>query len=95
MSKLENLLKIAKTKHKIDGVVHGGISSNFQKQKFEKICSKLKLISFGPLWKLSPIEYMNSLLNSNFIFIITSVTSDGLDDKWLGIPITKSHLNDP
>ena len=93
LSNLENLLQVAKTRHKIDGVVHGGISSNFQKQKFEKICSKLNLIPFGPLWKLSPIEYMNGLLDSKFTFIITSVTSDGLDDTWLGTTITKSHLS--
>ena len=91
---LFNLLKIAKTKYKIDGVVHGGISSTFQKKKFENVCSKLDLVPFGPLWKSSPNEYMNNLLDSNFIFIITSVTSDGLDSKWLGIPITKSHLYD-
>ena len=92
LSTLRNLLKMAKNKYKIDGIVHGGISSNFQKQKFEKICSTLNLIPLGPLWNLSPIEYMNNLIDSKFIFIITSVTSDGLDDKWLGTPITKNHL---
>ena len=91
---LLNLLKIAKTKYKIDGIVHGGISSNFQKQKFERICSKLNLKSFAPLWKSSPNKYMNNLLDAKFTFIITSVTSDGLDGKWLGIPVTKSHLDD-
>jgi len=84
----------AKIKYKIDGVVHGGISSTFQKKKFENVCSKLDLIPFGPLWNSNPNEYMNNLLDSNFTFIITSVTSDGLDDKWLGIPVTKSHLYD-
>ena len=94
LSEIINLLRIAKTKYKIDGVVHGGLSSNFQKQKFEHICSKLDLTSFGPLWNSSPNEYMNNLLESKFTFIITSVTSDGLDEKWLGIPVTKPHLND-
>ena len=94
ISNIIHLLKIAKTKYKIDGVVHGGISSNFQKQKFETICSELDLVSFVPLWKSSPKEYMNDLLGSKFVFIITSVTSDGLDDTWLGIPMTKSNLDD-
>ena len=94
ISHIIDLLKIAKTNYKIDGIVHGGISSNFQKQKFENICSELDLIAFGPLWRSSPNEYMNNLLDSKFTFIITSVTSDGLDEKWLGIPVTKSHLDD-
>ena len=94
LSNITNLLKIAKTKYKIDGIVHGGISSNFQKRKFENICSKLNLISFVPLWKSPPNTYMKNLLDSNFTFIVTSVTTDGLDGKWLGIPITKSHIDD-
>ena len=37
-----------------------------------------------PLWGINPKEYMDSLLNSNFKFILTSVSSDGLDETWLG-----------
>ena len=37
-----------------------------------------------PLWKTNPKEYMINLLNSNFKFILTSVSSDGLDETWLG-----------
>ena len=33
-------------------------------------------------------------MRRKFIFIITSVSSDGLDDKWLGISITKSNLSE-
>ena len=57
----------------------------FKNKNLKTICSKLDLISFGPFWNLLLIEYMNNLLDSKFTFIITSVTSDGLDDKWLGI----------
>ena len=94
LSHLIRLLKIAKTNYKIDGIVHGGISSTFQKQKFENVCCKLDLISFAPLWHSSPNEYMNDLLRSKFDFIMTSVTSDGLGDEWLGITVTKPHLDD-
>ena len=31
-----------------------------------------------------PKEYMNELINSGFKFILTSVSSDGLDERWLG-----------
>ena len=64
--------------------VHGGISSEFQKKKFEKICKEDNLDIITPLWKTNPKEYMINLLNSNFKFILTSVSSDGLDETWLG-----------
>jgi len=37
-------------------------------------------------------EYMENLLESNFHFIPISVTSDGLDESWLGKEITQEDL---
>jgi len=90
---LEQLLKNAKEQFHVDGLVHGGIKSNFQKEKFEIICSKLDLIPITPLWNTEPEQYMNDLLDSNFSFIMTSVTCDGLDDSWLGKIISKSNVD--
>lgn len=90
---LENLLKKAKAEFHIEGLVHGGIQSQFQKEKFESICSKLGLVSIAPLWGTAPEQYMHDLLNSNFSFILTTVSSDGLDDRWLGRSISASDVD--
>lgn len=90
---IEKLLKDAKEKFQIDGLVHGGIKSNFQKEKFKLVCSKLNLKVIAPLWDLEPYSYMNELIDSKFNFIITSVSSDGLDDSWLGKTISKSDIS--
>ncbi len=90
---LENLLQNAKDQFQIEGLVHGGIKSKFQKDKFENVCSKLNLIVMAPLWDLEPEEYMNELIDSKFDFIMTTVSSDGLDDSWLGKIITKSDIS--
>jgi len=92
LSLLENLLQNAKDQYQIEGLVHGGIKSNFQKDKFETVCSKLNLIVIAPLWNAEPEQYMNELIDSNFEFIMTTVSSDGLDDSWLGKSISKSDL---
>ena len=84
MSVLEALIEKARVDFQIDGLAHGGISSEFQKKKFEKICKEDNLNIITPLWKTNPKEYMINLLNSNFKFILTSVSSDGLDETWLG-----------
>ncbi|MBT5200906.1 MAG: diphthine--ammonia ligase [Thaumarchaeota archaeon] len=90
---LESLLKTAKEKFHIEGLVHGGIKSKFQKEKFESLCLKLDLIAITPLWDSEPEKYMDDLVDSNFDFIMTTVSSDGLDDKWLGKSISKSDVN--
>jgi diphthine-ammonia ligase len=89
---MEKLLQNAKKEFQIDGLVHGGIKSKFQKEKFETLCLKLNLISIAPLWETEPKKYMNDLLDSNFHFMMTTVSSDGLDEQWLGKLITKSDI---
>ena len=90
---LEQLIQKSIDQYQIQGLVHGGIKSNFQKEKFETLCSKLNLLSISPLWDLEPEKYLNDLVESNFNFIITSVSSDGLDDTWLGKSISKFDIN--
>ena len=89
---LENLLKKAKEQFNIEGLVHGGIKSQFQKEKFETLCKKLDLVAVAPLWNTEPEQYMNDLLDSDFNFIMITVSSDGLDDTWLGKLISKSDV---
>lgn len=89
---IEKLLTRAKQYFKIEGIVHGGIRSEFQKKNFENICNKLNLSIFSPLWHFDPKKYMNNLILDNFEFIITSVSSGGLDDRWLGKKIGKKEL---
>lgn len=92
LSVLSTLLQKAKEKFNIEGLVHGGIKSQFQKEKFESLCVEMDLISLAPLWGTDPLQYMNELIDNNFNFIMTTVTSDGLDDTWLGKPILKSEI---
>jgi len=74
-------------------LVHGGISSEFQKKCFEKICKENGLKTITPLWKINAKEYMNDLIDSKFKFILTSVSSDGLDETWLGKIITAYDIS--
>jgi len=93
MNVFKTLLEKAKLDFKIDGLVHGGISSEFQKKSFEKICKETNLDIISPLWGMNPKEYMDNLLNSNFEFILTSISSDGLDETWLGKIISTDDIS--
>ena len=44
------------------------------------------------MWESEPKKYMNDLLESDFHFMMTTVSSDGLDDQWLGKLISKSDV---
>jgi len=71
LSVLSTLLQKAKERFHIEGLVHGGIKSQFQKEKFESLCVELDLVSVTPLWGTDPLHYMNELIDNNFNFIIS------------------------
>ena len=89
---LEKILIQAIDQYQIEGVVHGGIQSQFQKEKFENLCIKLNLKIIAPIWNRTSLEYMTELISENFEFIVISVSSGGLDDSWLGKIITKNDI---
>jgi len=89
---VKKILTKAKNDFGIEGLVHGGILSEFQKKYFSEICSTLNISLLSPIWGKNPKEYMKDLINSNFHFIITSVSSDGLDKSWLGKEIKLEDL---
>lgn len=88
---LEDLVDNARERFGITGLVHGGMSSRFQKTRFEDVCSRLNLTAVSPLWGMRPLEYMTGLVQ-RFDFVMTSVSSDGLDDSWLGRIITPEDI---
>ena len=92
MDVLDGLLHEAKTEFGIQGVVHGGIMSRFQKERFELLCRNHTLDLVSPVWGIPPEQYMRSLLDSSIVFIVTAVSSDGLDDSWLGRTISSSDV---
>ena len=89
LQELQDLLEKAKKDFGIEGIVHGGLFSDYQRIRFETIGNNLNLKVVSPLWKVDQKNYLKELLDSKFKFIITSVTSAGLDETWLGREITR------
>lgn len=90
---LEEILIKAKKEYGIRGIVHGGILSEYQRKQFQQISQSLDVVLISPLWKKDEKEYLKNLLESKFHFMTISVTSDGLDETWLGKEITKEDLD--
>ncbi|MBN1376703.1 TIGR00289 family protein [Candidatus Woesearchaeota archaeon] len=90
---LEKLLLKAKQMHKIDGVITGAIFSSYQRDRIEKICDRLGLKIFSPLWHINQETEIREIVNNNFNVIISSVAAYGLDKNWLGKRIDNNMID--
>ncbi|MBD0298865.1 MAG: diphthine--ammonia ligase, partial [Nitrososphaera sp.] len=89
---LEEAIVQAKSLYGIEGIVHGGISSNYQKQAFEQVCVRQGITAVTPLWNSDPERYITELVNRGFRIIIAGVSTMGLDKKWLGTELDKESI---
>jgi diphthine-ammonia ligase len=76
----------------IDGIVSGAIRSDYQKTRLERMCERLGIKSFTPLWHQSSESHMDGLVSNGFQVMITGVSSEGLTDEWLGHVLTAESL---
>ena len=88
IDELENAIR-SSIGNEIDALVVGALRSDYQKTRIERMCEKLGIISFCPMWHHDPKLHMNSLIEHGFDVRIISVSSEGLDESWLGEKITK------
>jgi len=91
---LEKAIKIAKEKYKIQGIVTGAVASVYQAARIQKICDKLELECFNPLWQKDQIELLEELIKAKFNIIITGVAAYPLNEKWLGRKIDTNFIKD-
>ena len=78
----------------IDALIVGALRSDYQKTRIERMCEKLGLISYCPLWHHNPQGHMHSLIEHGFDVRIVSVSTDGLGEEWLGQKITQDSLEE-
>jgi diphthine-ammonia ligase len=90
---LEKVLKKAKEKYKIEGIVNGALYSNYQRERIEKICDKLGLKVFSPLWHINQEQEMRDIIKKGFRFILVKIAADGLNKDWLGKVITNKDID--
>ncbi|MGA2680361.1 MAG: diphthine--ammonia ligase [Candidatus Bathyarchaeia archaeon] len=81
---LEGAIVTAVKEFKIQGVVTGAVESVYQAERVQRICNKLDLWCFNPLWKHDQKALLEELLERCFKVIISGVFAYPLDEKWLG-----------
>jgi ABC transporter with metal-binding/Fe-S-binding domain ATP-binding protein len=91
---LERVIKKAKNNYKINAIVSGALASNYQKSRIQKICDKLKLKCFNPLWHKDEFKYLDELIKNKFRVIVTGVSAYPFDASWLGRKIDKKFIKE-
>ncbi|MEK6905426.1 MAG: diphthine--ammonia ligase, partial [Nanoarchaeota archaeon] len=89
---LETAFKKAKEQYQIEGIVSGALFSTYQRDRIEKICDKIGLKIFSPLWHKPQDKHMQDLLEKGFEIVLTAVAAEGLDKDWLGRRITSMDV---
>jgi diphthine-ammonia ligase len=92
MKALEETILQVKSTYGINGIVHGGISSNYQKEAFEQVCARQKIGAVVPLWNLESERYLDELIRRGFHIIITAVSAMGLESEWLGRELNQESI---
>ncbi len=92
---LNQVVQWAMQNYNIDGILHGGIRSIYQRDRFEHIAKSNNLAVVSPVWRNGPaIQYMSDIIQAGFKFIIQSVSAGGLNEDWLGRLITTPDIKD-
>jgi diphthine-ammonia ligase len=81
---LERAITEAKNKFQIDGVVTGAVESVYQSSRVQRICNRLDVWCFNPLWKHDQKALLEKLLEKNFKMVISGIFAYPLDESWLG-----------
>jgi len=91
---LEKAIKKAVKDYEIKGIITGAVESVYQSSRIQKICNKLKIECFNPLWQKDQIELLKELIKNKFKVIITGVAAYPLDRTWLGRIVNKKFIKD-
>ena len=75
---------ISKIKDKVEGIVVGGIASDYQGKRIKRICDKFKLKFIAPLLGYSPEQVWEELLAEKFKVILTKISAEGISKEFLG-----------
>ncbi len=91
---LEKAIKLAKEEHQLSGIITGALFSNYQRERIEKICDKLQLKIFSPLWHKDQETELKELLNEGFEFVMVKVAAEGLGKEWLNRKLGEKEIDE-
>ncbi len=89
---LEKAISEAKATYGLEGIVSGAVRSIYQTTRIQRICRKLQLWCFNPLWLKDEIELLNEIVENGFEVIISGVFAYPLDKEFLGSKLNRAMI---
>lgn len=89
---LEKAISEAKTVYGLEGIVSGAVRSIYQTTRIQRICRKLQLWCFNPLWLKDEIELLNEIVENGFEVVISGVFAYPLDKEFLGSKLNRNMI---
>jgi diphthine-ammonia ligase len=89
---LEKAILLAKEKYKIEGIVTGAVKSVYQASRVQRICKKVGLWCFNPLWLMDEIELLRGIVESGIGAVLSGVFAFPIDKSFLGKTIDSEMI---
>jgi diphthine-ammonia ligase len=91
---IESTLREARKSYSFDYIGSGGLCSEYQRSRLERIAHHLGVGSLVPLWGMEQREYVQNLVKLGYEFILTSVAAGGLNARWLGLRMDEDAIRE-
>jgi len=79
LADLERVMSEAKKRYRLNGIATGALASVYQASRIKRLCDKLGLECYNPLWQKDQLEVLRELVQLRFKTIIVGVFGEGLD----------------
>ena len=89
---LEEAIEQAIQGFKIEGVVTGAVESVYQAARIQRVCNRLEVWCFNPLWKRDQKALLEEIVAEGFQAVISGVFAYPLDRTWLGRQIDEGMI---
>jgi diphthine-ammonia ligase len=89
---LEKAIARAVKKYGIKGVVTGAVESVYQASRIQRVCDKLGLEVFNPLWQKDQVELLRDLVREGFDVRVVGVAAEPLGKDYLGRKVDRDFV---
>jgi diphthine-ammonia ligase len=91
---LEDALRQAKERYGIEAAVTGAVESVYQAERIQRVCDRLGLWCFNPLWKCDQAGLLTQIVESGYEVIVSGVFAYPMGEEWLGRRLDKAAIGE-
>ncbi|MDI3542338.1 MAG: diphthine-ammonia ligase [Candidatus Methanomethylophilaceae archaeon] len=78
----------------VEGVIIGAIASDYQWDRVNRVCEKIGLKVFAPMWRKAPDIVLREMIDADVRAVFVAVMAEGLEPSWLGRELDMAALEE-